>query len=1297
MVGVFEHPVNVVPFWRQKQSVEIRCLPYYSLVVQTDMNIIEPLDPQLLGGLSAETAVIRFRELLYCEARYVGLKPDAITISANLCVPDGGVDAQVEFTGSLPPDTFFKLGRNGFQLKTGKSFKPWQVSSLKNELLMAAGELASEVRRTLEAGGHYVLICFGLDVTPEQRNDSRNQLVDLFEQFGFSDAGDRVDVFGQSQIAPYFDRYPALRLPLLGSTDDDFLSVSEWSQHAHMSNPLVLSDDQAKLVDLLREKLQGEIKHIRLLGEPGIGKTRLVLETVRIEEISSSVLYVQHGARFSQTKLFRELLRETPKYPLILVLDELSEWEMSEIWGHLRNRCGALKLISLDHGPDRGRDSDIEHISAPRLPDPTIKQILQTHIGENKDIDRWVKICEGSPRVAQAVGENLAANPEDILKPPATVPIWDRFLFGYTHQQGNEARQIALVMRHIALFTRFGFEAPVGNEAEYIAKLVARSDTTVTWSRFQEIVQTLRKRRILQGDRTLFIVPWALHIHLWREYWHWYGRGFNFAQAFEEMPVSLHGWFMDMFQFAHGTSAAPVVRDILRRDGVYVSRDFLCSDKGTSFLSTLAEADPDATLALIERTFGAWSRAELRAFDGGRQKIVWTLEKIAVWRPTFIRAARVLVQLAVAENAKNSNNSTGTLLGLFRIGPENAATEASPVERLPILLELLRSGDDDLKRLGLEVAASALQASGLGLGFRIVGPEYQGLKERAALWRPQTYGEWWAAFRAYWDCLINETRGWSDALRREANSRIIVAATEQLRIHAHREEVLSMLEQIADDSATDIRRLNHFFIQRAKWHRDEEDQSVHFRLRRLEGKLARRSLESRFQRYVLDTTWDEWEDYSLEDELRDHTRPKKLVHALAARVAGSDEDFACLLPKLVGSTTETAALFAFGQSLCAMDKNNRRLLPMLEFEGDAINSQCLGGYLAGLRECDPDKWQQVLLGLLASKDKAKRGADLVWRSGADDCVLNACMDAFEAGWIDAGYFRSLCYGMSWQSASQASLTRLLSLLATHNDQVSAFVLVNLLHQMLEQNEWLVDSDFVFRVITEQVHFEENRDTMHSYYWNGVCKRLVERDPAKAMPLLDVLLRKMGDDYSLSFDREVEPLAHALCKINPAGAWEIISTQLLEPAPKWRGDLLNWLKGGIGGFGERNSVPPIAEFPAQMVMDWIAQNAEARAPMIAHCAANSLDDKFGGELTRALLENYRTADGVTVAISCNFGSGGWTGPRSKHLRARRDRLRVWLSRGFDVNVMAWIEDEIVDLDREIEAAEISEEREPWNRP
>jgi hypothetical protein len=335
--------------------------------------------------------------------------------------------------------------------------------------------------------------------------------------------------------------------------------------------------------------------------------------------------------------------------------------------------------------------------------------------------------------------------------------------------------------------------------------------------------------------------------------------------------------------------------------------------------------------------------------------------------------------------------------------------------------------------------------------------------------------------------------------------------------------------------------------------------------------------------------------------------------------------------------------------------------------------------------------------LLASEDTVGHGADLVCHSGFDDQVLNACMDAFEAGWLGPSYFRNLCYGKSWQSVSQDGLVRLFILLSNREDQISAYVLVDLLDQVLKKNVWPVNSDFVFRVVAARIHFEKQLDTMHTYHWHSVCNKLVAYDSTKALPLLDVLLQQMGSNYRLSYDGYVGPLAKALCRMSPTEAWGIVASHLLSSAPEWRVDLLNWLKGGLGGFDEKDVVPPIAEFPLQLVLGWVAQDPEARASMIAHCAPRSLDDEFGGALTRALLTDYRNLDGVASSISCSFHSGCWTGPRSQHLRTRRDQFRAWLSKGFDVHVMSWVEDEIVNMDREIEAADISEEREPWNRP
>ncbi len=187
------------------------------------------------------------------------------------------------------------------------------------------------------------------------------------------------------------------------------------------------------------------------------------------------------------------------------------------------------------------------------------------------------------------------------MKAPATVPMWERFVAGYDRMDSRNAQDSLTVMRHIALFSRFGFETPVSAEGRFISELVAATDPSITWPRFQEIVDRLRQRRILQGRRTVFIVPRALHIYLWVSYWNSYGRGFDFLEFFGKVPSQLRRWFLELFIYAHASPvAADVVREILSPSGPFSEHEFLTSEAGVRFLNYLAEADPGATLGVLE-------------------------------------------------------------------------------------------------------------------------------------------------------------------------------------------------------------------------------------------------------------------------------------------------------------------------------------------------------------------------------------------------------------------------------------------------------------------------------------------------------------------------------------------------------------------------------------------------------------------------------------------------------------------------------------------------------------------------
>jgi hypothetical protein len=1241
-------------------------------------------------ALSAERAVLVIRTILRSECGYAKISPTVLTISSRLTIADGGIDAEInappEF--AVPSDCFFQSGLTGFQIKSGTSFKPWMPSAIRSELLNSNGNLSSEVDRLVQRRGRYLLICTGHDLTPEQRNESRSQIAKVLADAGFVGYENLIDVHGASQLAEFAERYPGTASLLAADPIHEAWVLEEWQRDAHMANTFEVSPEQAEIISQIRAGLQGEIKHIRVLGEPGLGKTRIVLEAVKDADIAPYVLYIQHGSKFGNTKLFRQLLRDSYNKPLVLVIDELPEGELSDIWRHLKPRCGQLKVISLDHGRDETHDNEIVRLNAPRLTDAVIKKILATRLGESRELDRWVALCEGSPRVAQAVADNLRANPSDILKPPSTVPVWARFLHGYGNRDEALARQIDCVTQHLALFSRFGYEAPIESEADYIAQLVQKTDPSIGRAQFQEIVHSLRARRVLQGSRTLFFVPKALHIYLWKQFWERYGRGFDFAQTFQAMPESLHTWFMNMFKFAEGSATAKVIDDILSSDGIFSQSETLTSAKGSRFINTLAEANSVSVLRLLEATIGKWTDQEILSFKQERQNLVWALEKIAVWPAFTVRAINVLARLAINENAENSNNATGTLVALFRIGPESAVTESSPQARLPAMLRLLRSSANMERRLGLKAMSAALDSR--GLGYRIVGPEYQGLKERAKLWVPATYAEWWQAMFDYFQVLVDETRSWSPLLRSEVCLVLLEAVKSQLQIPLCTDLSLQVLSELSQDIAMSPGDLNSFFWHWQEYDDDGKQPELTKKIRSLERQYTKQNLSSRFQRYVIDVDWQEWDDEFRERKNKPKNRAKLLVNALAKRVVSNPEKLD-QIQHLLSPINNAPALWYFGEKLAHGDDTRVLLVTLTSVTMETKHQGCLSGYLSALRTIDHQRYAVTINRFLDAQETAWLGAMIALRGEYDDTLFMRCLDALNKRWINPQEFSVLRYGKSIESIPSNRIESLFRHLNTFDMQEAITLLVGLLCCIPFNDESPFTSDFVFEVITKAIPSEDHHLVMSGYDWKDVCSKLVSWEKRHALPLLNALLNAMGKEYRLSYDSYVEPLANELVKIESVGAWEVLKTHFEESLPQWRSDLLNWLKGGLSRFDGNGVRSVIADLPITNIFEWIEVESEPRSALIAHAAPGTLDDELGGQITRELLLRYGQFEGVRNGISATFHSGSWTGPASEHYKRKREKFRQWLAAGFEFEVTQWIESEIEYLDRNIEREEISEER------
>ncbi len=1243
------------------------------------------VDSKVLGTLDSTRGVVFLRSLLWAEASRASLPRHRVVISLDTTTKDGGIDAKVE---DVPPqDSLLLQGDSYFQLKTGRAFKPWDSSALIKELFGQGRKpskkaLKPAIRKCLDRDGRYVLITLGHDLQPIEHSAAREDLRRLLSGVGYKKA--KVEVLGQGQLAGLVAHYPAICLDLNNRSELSFQSVASWRHNADMATSLKLGQKQTELVTKIRETIRSSsYKHIRLIGEPGIGKSRLVLEALSAEDLAPTTVYVPHGEEFQQSTLFNELLRADRDFSACLVLDDCDEKDRSSIWNTLKLRPN-LKLLTVDHGPDESSDSSMLVLTCPILEEARIEEIIASYVGKRRDLSVWAQWCDGSPRVAHAVGDNLAHNPTDLLKPPSTVPIWERFVAGFQRDISTTAAQNLLVLQHLSLFSKFGFEPPVQDEARFLSEWIRLSDPTLTWSRFQAIVSHYKKRRILQGRHTLFIVPKALHIYLWRGFWDTYGRGFDFQTFFSSVPESLQRWFLRLFVYAHASPvAATVVKEILSLDrGPFRKEAFLRSSSGLKFLNHLAEADPSATLHVLESTIGRWPPGTLKSWREGRQDVVWALEKIAVWEDTFPRVAHLLLKLAAAESDTNSNNSTGLLHSLFHV---MAPTQAPGSSRLRTIETLMCSTNVDERKLAVTLSQQWLLTRGR---MRIVGAEYQGMRPPISFWTPKTYNELWDFLESGWRLLESKSRAWPLAERAGANGALIKAASDLLYIERLAPLVIDTLFELAKDPATDKAQLTKFLINRLTWHTDKIRPATLSRLRRLEKQVTGRSIVSRIERFILNTSWDE--DREANDRRRKlSVRAAKERAKLVTLLRTGTRELRKQLPFLV--RTEGQKLYEFGYEVARDRKLSSELEAVVNAQCaalDPLKTQFSGGYLRGAATVNGSAVERVILRLLRSNRTRALGVELVLRGTVTNAIVRELSKLLKRGAVGPRAFSRL----GWQAAERKLEKGVV-------DNAVEALISNKTIEATEAALEITDTYYkdgidlpevmTYRVLTSPHAFREGSGSMAGYHWEQVIRHFRKQYPTRDLALLRHILTRTDDLHGLYEGSYPSTVASEIARDHPAEAWAVIS-KVLEKRTSANYRVVTWLSDT--GFEDSPHQGPIRHFAPETILAWVDKAPKKRAGLLASCLPKSLKPEDGGLLVKMFIERYvETDEEMAKHLISHFWVGGWSGPESLYLSRKRDTARLWLLAADSEPVRRWLTRYIEYLTSRIERAEIREER------
>ncbi|MDR6857868.1 hypothetical protein [Variovorax guangxiensis] len=1232
-------------------------------------------DRQRLRGLAPQDATILFRALLFAEAGRMRLRNIRISVDETNTA-DGGIDAFAEQVSSGNAEA----GSFHFQLKTGTSFKPWREADLKKELFGSTnaapkkGTLGTAVKACLDQGGTYVVVCFAHDMQAQKAADAVRLVRRLFASCGYPHA--RVEVWGTGELAAMMERYPSLCIDLNERSFDGALQTSEsWASNFEMRTRFVAGPKQKEVAERIASLLKGDvIQHVRLVGEPGLGKTRLALEAIRAEPtLAAATVYAPQAEDFQASRLFNELLRPDRAYQAVMVIDECDESDRASIFGRLKGRAG-IKLITIDHGPDSSSDQLMELVEMPSLRDQEVQEILEGYVGQSGHLHHWVPWCEGSARVAHALGENLARNPDDLLKSPATVDIWKRYIEGY--QESRDADQTRTVLEHVALFRKFGFRPPVADEGKFIAKLAQRADPSITLARFTRIVERLVQKRILQGGRTLRIVPKALHIYLWREWWNNQGQAEDLGTLLGEIPGALKRWFSEMLIYANGVEPA---RQAIRRalaGGALKLADFISSDSGAGFISILAEADPDAAMIALDATFESLSIKDVERLDAARHSLTAALCKLAVHRKHFGRAARLLARLTHGDYSNYSNNTRGSFCGLFQLN--QGPTQAPPDERIEVLRELFATARHE-RRLALEAAKELLNS---GSHTRVVGVEHQGLAPTLTFWTPKLWKEFFEAWRAGLALLEEQVREDDVEWQKSLSGAILEAAADMLQFPELEEFALGVLARQPDFPGADLNELAKLLVVRVKHNYQGLPQQTLVKLQTVLDRLGTGSFKRRFERFVCYETYDEDHRQGKSGNLEDDPGPGKKVEEVAREfvelLEGSPADVELVL------CAEGHRITKFGAEVAKLSSEPHDwLLGMVGVAAEPATSfGFLSGYLEHLFKTDRDRWETLALALLEGEPSQWRLKSALF-SGVSRKVADRVLSLMRKGVAQPDLLRAWAWSFRDDSLTEADFTAIVEFVFAAPER-AALAALELAHSWRDVRKRSLSDDLIWKVLSDTRVLGARSDPRAGHHWEELTKGYLARNPRQDVKVLDAVVAfaksSRVDTMSPMFETAAD-LAFAA----PARAWPVLAKHLADKARAR--NLIYWLGDGRTDKGSA----PIDAFRPADVLDWIGADASVRAPMMVDVLPRTLEGR-GGELTRGFLERFGSDRALRADVRLRFCTGSSTGPRSLTYSGKRDAARRWLAATTFSNVRRWAEEFIEEMTAYAEEARIQEERE-----
>lgn len=1225
-----------------------------------------------LHGLTPDTFPQLLQRLLCAEAMAHDIPMDSVYVPSNFNAPDGGEDGYIGWDGDPDRTDFLPCRKNQFQLKCGKI----APSSAGREVLTRNREVKPKVREVLEAGGCYIMLS-SQTFTRTAINDREQCIRESLCAAGMEVAKDRVHFHSAEQLATWVNCYPSVATWAKELTEPGavgpFCSWNNWAGRSeHQDSPWVEDGRFPSLRASVLQRVTEEQGVIHIGGLPGVGKSRLVLESLGTTDeeglsICDLVMYADEAESIPEKLMRTVRTLAGSEMRAIIVIGHCTPETRRATVSAVTHPDSRLSLVTI--GDDPSPTSLVSQTMIVREAPPDVTEAIVDNLAPklpSEDKRRIKALSRGSPAVALAV---VKAWKNSL---PIQFVTDDDLVEAFV--VGRESYQSDSLMASARLLAVFG-ALQVGELSESHIPEASHFLHGLAAEELYAGIQRLIGRGVAKEVGRFAELPpnpVALRLaqHQWQE---WTPDRWDEVLASDGNPklMAFAARRLALLNTSTDRISQKVTARVCRQGGPLEVHICDLSSGHAEVLTFLVQIDASQVVALLKRSLGRVDLSHVK--DEVRTNIVWTLEQAAFRQDTFEDAASLLLDLAAAENAPYATRASEAFTELFPL--LLGKTEADGALRLAFLDAATKTSDPRRRLAVVEALIAGVKTEHF---HRDVGAETHGLRPTLHSWHPTTTEE---AAGYVMECvnLVTDFATKDDLAGEAAREGL----GESLRSLVSSDLVdFELLEWVVDKARNSqatwkeaIRSLNHFLRFDAK----QASPSLVNRVKALADALQPSDLKQRalhlISQYVGDYPPGEDSDLDvaaqrLEDEIR----------RVAEELVSQPETPRDLLREASSGLRLNATWF--GECIAGAAESPLAWLEpvrdaFLAVPKDVRSPDLLAGFLHGLSKTHASVVIEFKRTSAASERLAPTLPYVSWCVGIAAEDVDLVTKAIRARLLSPSSLVQWTIGRKLRNLSPIDIAPLIDAMLDHSWD-GFLAAVNLISAYIEDDEEKLGGLWpqVIRVAESVSRWKQaNVEMVNEDYFKRPMTEFLnrKRQDSQAQTLALALAGAFVETLGTSNAQLIEPLLPLLLEDFPEISWPLISQSIVAADRSHRKPLEFAL--GDRSSPVHQSKPAILSLPEEMLFAWCEANPGCAPAFAAATVPFFESDESDGRaytlhpVMSKLIDQFGSCKGVLDAVSLNMGSFSWTGSAANRLQLHRRPLLA-LQEHPNIDVRKW---------------------------